>query len=84
MAARGGRCEDMNRSTEERCTIYATEKVTIRILEEWCKGCEICVDVCKKHCLAMDILGASRSDDRTNSPLPCPGRSTNSTSQGLA
>jgi len=57
MAARGGRCEDMNRSTEERCTVYATEKVTIRILEEWCKGCEICVDVCKKHCLAMDIRG---------------------------
>lgn len=47
----------MDSLVQQRCRVYTTEKVTIKILEEWCKGCEICVDVCKKHCLAMDILG---------------------------
>ncbi|MFQ5847914.1 MAG: ferredoxin family protein [Candidatus Methylomirabilales bacterium] len=47
----------MNKTAPGPCKIYTGEKVTIRVLEEWCKGCEICVEVCKKHCLAMDGLG---------------------------
>jgi len=57
MAANGGRDRDMNSLTEKGCTAYTTDKVTIKVLEEWCKGCEICVEVCKKHCLAMDVHG---------------------------
>lgn len=37
--------------------VYRTDKVLIRVQEEWCKGCEICVQVCQKKCLAMDGLG---------------------------
>jgi NAD-dependent dihydropyrimidine dehydrogenase PreA subunit len=47
----------MDITSRDGCKVYTTEKVTIRVLEEWCKGCEICVEVCKKHCLAMDIRG---------------------------
>lgn len=47
----------MNKTEHGTLKVYATEKVTIKVLEDWCKGCEICVEVCKKHCLAMDILG---------------------------
>ena len=37
--------------------VYRTEKVIIRVREDWCKGCEICVQVCQKKCLAMDGRG---------------------------
>ena len=29
------------------------DEIFIEINESWCKGCEICVDVCPKHVLAM-------------------------------
>jgi Pyruvate/2-oxoacid:ferredoxin oxidoreductase delta subunit len=47
----------MDSTTSQGCTVYTTEKVTIKVLDGWCKGCEICVAVCKKHCLTMDVLG---------------------------
>ncbi|MFQ5961409.1 MAG: ferredoxin family protein [Candidatus Methylomirabilales bacterium] len=47
----------MDKKTVETCHVHTTDKVTIKVLEEWCKGCDICVEVCKKHCLAMDFRG---------------------------
>jgi len=47
----------MNRTTVQPFKVYAGEKVVIRVHEGWCKGCEICVEVCKKKCLAMNRLG---------------------------
>ncbi len=37
--------------------VYTAERVSITVLEDWCKGCEICVEVCAKKCLAMNSLG---------------------------
>lgn len=37
--------------------VYRAEKVAIRVREDWCKGCEICVRVCQKKCLAMNGRG---------------------------
>ncbi len=37
--------------------VYASDKVAITVLEDWCKGCEICVEVCTKNCLVMNALG---------------------------
>jgi Pyruvate/2-oxoacid:ferredoxin oxidoreductase delta subunit len=47
----------MGRLASGLSKVYATEKVAITVLEDWCKGCEICVEVCKKKCLAMNTLG---------------------------
>ncbi len=41
----------------EGLRVYRADNVLIRVQEEWCKGCEICVQVCQKKCLAMDGLG---------------------------
>jgi len=37
--------------------VYRADKVLIEVQEEWCKGCEICVQVCQKKCLAMNGRG---------------------------
>ncbi len=29
----------------------------IIILEEWCKGCTICAEVCPKDCIKMESIG---------------------------
>lgn len=47
----------MKKTSPGLCKVYTTDKVTITVLEDWCKGCEICVEVCKKKCLAMNPLG---------------------------
>lgn len=47
----------MSRTTVQPFRVYATEKVVIKVQEEWCKGCGICVEVCTKKCLAMNGLG---------------------------
>ncbi len=44
-------------TTVKPSRVYANEKVVIKVQEEWCKGCEICVQVCQKKCLAMNGLG---------------------------
>jgi len=44
-------------TTGKDLTAYRTERVVIWINETWCKGCEICVHVCQKKCLAMDGRG---------------------------
>ncbi|HEU5394764.1 MAG TPA: ferredoxin [Candidatus Methylomirabilis sp.] len=36
---------------------HRTGKAVIRVREDWCKGCEICVRVCQKKCLAMNGRG---------------------------
>ena len=35
----------------------------IMLHEAWCKGCELCVDVCPKHCLEMDAGQLPRLTD---------------------
>ena len=47
----------MNGTALRPFRVYATEKLLIKVQEEWCKGCEICVQVCQKKCLAMNGLG---------------------------
>ncbi|MBN1295314.1 ferredoxin family protein [bacterium] len=34
----------------------------IRIREEWCKGCGLCVEVCPKHVLVMNRFKATVAD----------------------
>jgi len=47
----------MREATVQPFKVYATEKVVIKVQEEWCKGCEICIEVCKKKCLALNVMG---------------------------
>lgn len=37
--------------------------IKVLINEEWCKGCEICVDVCPKHILKMRDFVAVVEDE---------------------
>ena len=43
----------------------------IRINEEWCKGCEVCVEVCKPQVLEMDgqVAVVRRPEDCTGCML---------------
>ena len=39
-----------------------SEKVGITISKSWCKGCEICVDVCPRNVLVMNGFAAKVKD----------------------
>lgn len=41
----------------------------IEIIDEWCKGCDICVKVCPEHCLGMN----RRSVVEVRAPRACTG-----------
>lgn len=42
-----------------------SKQVKIIINDEWCKGCEICVDVCPKHVLKMHDFKAIVEDEES-------------------
>jgi 2-oxoglutarate ferredoxin oxidoreductase subunit delta len=43
--------------------IYKNEKVTIKVNEDWCKGCSICVEFCPQKALAMNRRGKPEAID---------------------
>jgi Pyruvate/2-oxoacid:ferredoxin oxidoreductase delta subunit len=59
LAAKGDlfEADAVNGTASRPFKVYVTEKQVIKVQEEWCKGCEICVQVCRKKCLAMNGLG---------------------------
>ncbi|MBF0105771.1 MAG: 4Fe-4S binding protein [Deltaproteobacteria bacterium] len=49
-----------------------SKKATIEINSVWCKGCEICVDVCPKQVLGMkNFVAEILNDDACNGCQLC-------------
>ncbi|RMF91278.1 MAG: 4Fe-4S dicluster domain-containing protein [Nitrospinota bacterium] len=44
-------------SVKKKEQIQAKKPVEIEVVEVWCKGCNICVQICPKDCLALDKNG---------------------------
>jgi 2-oxoglutarate ferredoxin oxidoreductase subunit delta len=49
--------------TRGQVRVYQNDRVTIKINEDWCKGCSICVEFCPCQVLVLNRRGKPEAVD---------------------